>query len=138
MYPGTFNPFHRGHLEAVLAAAQGERRVLVVLAADATNPHKPQPASSEHRARLAQLAIDGAGASEFVRVVVCEGDAAPPDLRSLLERQAADHGLAPMSTTLLCGDDVIERLSPANFFGQRVLVMKRFPCDLRVPRSCYL
>ena len=70
IYPGTFNPFHYGHLEAVLAAAKTDlatgmqaptpvRSVLVVLAADASNPHKPQPAPAEHRAQLAQQGAVG-------------------------------------------------------------------------------
>jgi len=151
IYPGTFNPFHYGHLEAVLAAAKTDlatgmqaptpvRSVLVVLAADASNPHKPQPAPAEHRAQLAQFAIDAAGASQFVRVVVCEGATAVADLRTLFETQAAAHGIAPMSTALLCGDDVIERLPPGSFFGQRVFVMKRSGGGAghrRAPRVCY-
>lgn len=155
VYPGTFDPFHRGHLEAVLAAAKTDLgtgaqlqtavRVLIVLAADTSNPHKPRPAPAAHRAQLAQLAIAAAGAEGFVRVVVCEGATAVPDLRTLLETQAAAISIAPMNTALLCGDDVVERLPPASFFGQRVLVMKRSGagCDdgplsgLRAPRTCH-
>lgn len=133
IYPGTFNPFHAGHAEAVVAAAHAEpaggralqplRRVVVCLTADASNPHKPAPAPTKHRVRLAQLALVNAGASDYAHVSCCEG--APRDLRQLLESEAARHGIDPIHTALMCGDDVLERFPPSSFFGQVVFMLRR-------------
>ena len=139
VFPGTFNPFHRGHAEAVVAAAftdlatgrqtvAAQRGVVVCLCADPKNPHKPAAAAAAERIKLAELALADIHPqyAEFTKIIATEGSTAVPDLRGLLEVMAVTLGAERSETALLCGDDALERMSDNDLFGQRVLVMDRW------------
>ena len=57
LYPGTFDPFHLGHLEVVLRAARLFDKVIVGVAEDSSKNAR----SSESRVRLAAAALGGTG-----------------------------------------------------------------------------
>lgn len=58
LFGGTFDPIHRGHIEAARAAADAYQLDRVLFVPAGRPPHKPRPteASFEHRYRMVEIA----------------------------------------------------------------------------------
>src|SRR5512138_3639286 len=57
---GTFDPIHRGHVDAALAAESALQLQRVLLVTANVPPHRPQPAASSfHRFAMTSMAVAG-------------------------------------------------------------------------------
>lgn len=70
IFPGTFNPFHPGHLDVIKKAIRnGFKEIYVVIA---QNPNK-SAIDLEYNRKLVECAIDKLPYSKYVKVLVCDG-----------------------------------------------------------------
>lgn len=103
VFGGSFDPIHHGHLVAarVVGEALGADQVRLVPAANQPFKLNQHAASAEHRARMAELAVDGAGGLVVDR---CEIEREGPSYTvDTIEALAARYPEASLS--LLLGSD---------------------------------
>jgi nicotinate-nucleotide adenylyltransferase len=105
---GTFDPIHRGHLDAALAAESALGLTAIVLIPVNIPPHRPQPvASSYHRFAMVALAIAGLTRWSVSDIELGIGS---PSFTTGTLRRIHEQGLLPTELFFIIGADAFAEI----------------------------